>query len=124
MKSFIRHVFFYRHFRVTAVLIIPFITCSICKAQNEPIAAPALQTEPVFEEYQFYLTDPAVKILDLRYEQDCQPADGKISDDGKTVFLRNYRKHSRIYFKYLKADGKIEEVFKSSCFIDPVVHLL
>ncbi|MEO5570717.1 MAG: hypothetical protein ABIT08_00220, partial [Bacteroidia bacterium] len=82
------------------------------------------QDEPKFELHQFYLKDPGIKILDIQYDNDCTPVNGKLSEDGKTVFVKEYKEHSRIYLKFLKADGKVDEVTKSPCFIDPVVNAL
>ncbi len=97
---------------------------SISYAQNiSPVNDPKYD-EPVFEEYQFYLTDPAIKILDIQYEKDCTPVKGRLSEDGKTVILKEYREHSRIYFKYQKANGTVDEISKSPCYIDPVIHAL
>lgn len=81
-------------------------------------------SEPKYEYYQFYLTEPAIKIMEIQYDKDCTPIKGKLSEDGKTVFVKDYLEHSRIYFKFLKADGKVDEVSKSPCFIDPVINAL
>ncbi len=93
-------------------------------SQNSDLNKTTKEDEPKFEEYQFYLKDPAIKILDIKYDKDCTPVNGKLSEDGKTVFINEYKDHSRIYFKFLKADGKVEELTKSPCFIDPVVNAL
>jgi hypothetical protein len=93
-------------------------------SQNLEIKNIEKQDEPKYELHQFYLKEPAIKILDIKYDNDCTPVQGKLSEDGKTVFINEYKEHSRIYFKFLKADGKVEEVTKSPCFIDPVVNAL
>ena len=93
-------------------------------SQNNAPKPEEIIAEPKFELYQFYLTEPAIKILEIQYDKDCTPVKGKLSEDGKTVFIEEYLEHSRIYFKFLKADGKIEDMTKSPCFIDPVVNAL
>lgn len=65
-----------------------------------------------------------MKILEMQYEKECVPVKGTLSDDGKKVLIEDYQEHSRIYFKYQKADGRIEEVSKSPCYIDPVIPSL
>jgi len=106
------------------LLTLLFFTTSKIFSQNPDWNNNTKQDEPKFEEHQFYLKDPAIKILDIKYDNDCTPVKGKLSEDGKTVFIKEYKDHSRIYFKFLKADGKVEELTKSPCFIDPVVTAL
>ncbi|MEP7169659.1 MAG: hypothetical protein ABI855_09850 [Bacteroidota bacterium] len=93
-------------------------------AQNQGIKKDEKLDEPKFELHQFYLKDPAIKIMEIQYDNDCTPVNGKLSEDGKIIFIKDYTEHSRIYFKFLKADGKVEEITKSPCFIDPVVNAL
>lgn len=104
-------------------LIMIFIS-SLSFSQNPALKPEEKFTEPKFELHQFYLTEPAIKIIDIQYEKDCTPVKGKLSEDGKTVFIKEYQEHSRVYLKIQKADGKVEEISKSPCFIDPVIPIL
>jgi len=101
-----------------------FFFCSQSFSQSPPPQQQQKFAEPKFEQYQFYLTEPAIKILEIQYEKDCTPVNGKLSEDGKTVFIKDYTEHSKVYVKVLKPDGKIEEISKSPCFIDPVIPAL
>jgi hypothetical protein len=105
-------------------LIMVLFPCSNVFSQNSDIKKDEKQEEPKFELHQFYLNDPAIKILDIQYNNDCTPVNGRLSEDGKTVFIKEYKEHTGVYLKFLKADGKVEELSKSPCFIDPVVNAL
>jgi|GEM_PF-1385408 len=108
------------------IIFLSFLILNFSKlfAQNPEIKKDEKQDDPKFELHQFYLNDPAIKILDIKYNNDCTPANGRLSEDGKTVFIKEYRDHTGVYLKFLKADGKVEEITKSPCFIDPVVNAL
>lgn len=106
------------------VLFFAMFASSQLFSQNPVMNKTEHNGEPKYEEYQFYLKDPAIKILDIQIDNDCSPVRGKLSENGKTVFIKDYKEHSRIYIKFLKADAKVEELTKSPCFIDPVVNAL
>ncbi|MFI5218629.1 MAG: hypothetical protein ACHQNT_03995 [Bacteroidia bacterium] len=107
------------------IFAMPFLFFSSLSFSQSPVSKPEPKfEEPKFEEHQFYLTEPAIKIMEIQYDKDCTPVKGKLSDDGKTIFIKDYSEHSRVYLKFLKADGKVEEITKSPCFIDPVVPVL
>lgn len=110
----------------TKILFLIIVTCFSAKifSQNPDVQKKNKSAELKNELYQFYLTDPAIKIMEIQYEKDCTPVKGKLSENGKTIFIEEYTEHSRVYLKYLKADGKVEEITKSPCFIDPVVPAL
>ncbi|HKR03377.1 MAG TPA: hypothetical protein VJY62_01975 [Bacteroidia bacterium] len=110
--------------KVILLSIVFLLTISKVYSQNSDLKKDEKPEEPKYELHQFYLKDPAIKILDIQYDNDCTPVKGKLSEDGKTVFIKDYTEHSRIYLKFLKADGKAEEITKSPCFIDPVVNAL
>ena len=110
--------------KIVFCLVLIFFISANSFSQN-PVSKPEEKyTEPKFELHQFYLTEPAIKILEIQYDKDCIPVNGRLSEDGKTVLIKDYAEHSRIYVKILKADGKVEEISKSPCFIDPVVPAL
>lgn len=110
--------------KIAFLSIVFILIASKIYSQNSDLKKDENQDEPKYELHQFYLKDPAIKILEIQNDNDCTPVRGKLSEDGKTVFIKDYTEHSRVYFKFLKADGKVEEVSKSPCFIDPVVNAL
>lgn len=83
-------------------------------AQNNSKVSP-------FEFHRFYLKEPALELLELKYENTCEPADGKLLPGGQSILIRNYKPHQRIYVKLRNADSNISEVIQSPCYIDPVV---
>ena len=75
------------------------------------------------KQHQFYLDKPGVSIELLEYDKDKQPIRGEITGDGMRVIMNDYVKRGRIRAVIVFEDGTQEEVFKSSCFIDPVIPL-
>jgi len=77
-----------------------------------------------FRQYQFQL-DEAVKSIDeLRYERSGESIKGTLSPDGQRVVMENYKKGQRVKLKVEHADGRVEEVNKSPCFIHPMIYEL
>lgn len=97
-----------------------FLTFFACLSFS---ALPAQNPETP-DEYQFYLEEPAIEIMDLRHKHDCSPVNGRLSDDGRVIFMKGYSKGSHVYFKYMKADGTVVELTRSRCFIDPVIPFI
>lgn len=77
-----------------------------------------------FRQYQFQLDEPVESIDDLRYEQSGEKIKGSLSPDGLRVVMENYKKGQRVKLKVAYADGKVEEVSKSPCFIHSVSYEL
>ncbi len=105
------------------IVTVSCLACTgLCRAQGQvPVPEPAM---PAFEHHQFYLSEPGIEILDIRYNRDCSPADGRLTPEGDRVLLKSYREGSSVYLKYLRADGTIAEITRSPCYIDPVVPAL
>ena len=74
--------------------------------------------------FQFYLEEPAKKIQKLEYESNGEELEGELSEDGKTVYLKNYKAKSRVKATLVYRTGKKETITKSSCYIDPVFPIL
>lgn len=74
-----------------------------------------------FEFHRFYLKEPAQELLELRYENTCEPADGKLLPGGQSILIKNYQPHQRMYVRLRNAEGTMIEVIQSPCYIDPVV---
>jgi hypothetical protein len=76
------------------------------------------QSEP---DFQIHLPHPAKSIKFIMYEKDFTPIQGRISEDKKSVIIRNYLKGSKVRLKVEYEDGTSEEILRSPCYIDPVV---
>lgn len=76
-----------------------------------------------FDQYQFYLDQPAQRIEKMEYATDETPIQGQLSKDGKRVIMDGYTKRGRVSVIVHYRDGTKEEVSRSSCVIDPVIPL-
>lgn len=74
-----------------------------------------------FEFHRFYLKEPVKELLEIRYEDSCKPADGRLMPDGKSILIKHYTGHKRMYVRFLRTDGEEIEMTQSPCYIDPVV---
>ena len=72
-------------------------------------------------DFQIHLSQPAKQIKYMMYEKDFTPVQGRISEDKKSVVIKNYLKGSKIRLKVEYEDGTVEEIIKSPCFIDPYI---
>ena len=77
-------------------------------------------SKPV-QDYQISLPRPAKEVKRILYDKSFLPVQGKLSEDKKTVILKNYEKGSRVRIKVVYEDDTEEEILKSPCYIDPVV---
>jgi hypothetical protein len=73
-----------------------------------------------FEFYRFYLKEPAQELLEIKYDHTCEPAEGRLLPGGKSILIKNYRLHQRMYVRLKNFDGSETEFVQSPCFIDPV----
>ena len=73
------------------------------------------------QDFQIYLTKPAKAIRLLMYEKNFIPIQGKLSDDRKSIIIKNYESGSKVHVKVEYDDGTTEEFVRSPCFIDPVI---
>ena len=72
-------------------------------------------------DYQIFLNQPAKQIKYLMYEKDFLPIQGELSEDKKSVIMKNYKTGTKVRVKVEYEDGTVEEIIKSPCFIDPVI---
>lgn len=72
-------------------------------------------------DYQIFLNRPAKEIKYLMYEKDFLPIQGQLSEDKKSVIMKNYKTGTKVRVKVEYEDGTAEEIIKSPCFIDPVI---
>jgi hypothetical protein len=78
-------------------------------------------SEKKFSDYQIFLPHPAKTIKLLMYEKNFVPIQGKLSDDKKSIIIKNYESGSKVHVKVEYEDGTVDEFVKSPCFIDPVI---
>ncbi|CAN5561947.1 hypothetical protein BH11BAC1_BH11BAC1_04020 [soil metagenome] len=72
-------------------------------------------------DFQIFLKQPAKEIKLLMYEKNFLPIQGKLSEDHKSIIMKNYENGSKVHVKVLYDDGTEEDFIKSPCYIDPVV---
>lgn len=73
------------------------------------------------QDYQIFLPHPAKEIKYLMYEKDFLPIQGILSEDRKSVIMKEYKTGTKVRVKVEYEDGTVEEIIKSPCFIDPVI---
>jgi hypothetical protein len=105
--------------------LILFIICfafSFAQAQTPaPAPKPKSEWKPVSPTYQLYLDEPVNKILNIEYH-DGTPLKYDLGKDKETVYLLNYHKRGGVKVKAETATGKIVEIRRSPCVIDPVIQ--
>jgi hypothetical protein len=72
------------------------------------------------KDYQIYLKQPAKEIRLIWYEKDFKPIQGKLSDDKKSIIIKDYQPGERVHVKVIYEDGTEDDFIKSPCYIDPV----
>ena len=82
------------------------------------------QSAPQRQEYQIHLDHPGKSIQLLMYEKDFRPIQGILSEDKKSIIIKNYEKGSKVHVKIEYEDGSVDEFVRSPCFIDPVIAFL
>jgi hypothetical protein len=107
---------FISHFLV--IMVLSF------SAKGQSLKQDTLFMPEQFRQYQFQLDEPVKSIDELRYEQSGEKIKGSLSPDGLKVIMENYKKGQRVKLKVVHADGKVEEVSKSPCFIHAVSYEL
>ena len=72
------------------------------------------------QDYQIFLNKPVKNIRHIMYEKNFIPIQGVISEDKKSLIMKNYEPGSKVRVSVEYEDGTVEEFIKSPCFIDPV----
>ena len=91
-----------------------FISCSsLSFSQNDK------STER--HDFQIYLKQPAKEIKFIWYEKNFMPIQGKLSEDKKSIIMKDYEPGTKVHVKVIYEDGTEDEFVKSPCYIDPVV---
>ena len=73
------------------------------------------------QDFQIHLNKPAKSIKLLMYEKNFTPVQGKLSDDKKSIIIKNYESGSKVRVKVEYEDGTVDEFVKSPCYIDPFI---
>jgi hypothetical protein len=103
-------------FRITAFALLLFSSL-LCFSAEDSVRVKK-------QDYQIFLKQPAKSIRLLMYEKDFTPIQGELSEDRKSIIIKNYRSGSRVHVKVEYEDGTLDEFVKSPCFIDPVIACL
>jgi len=72
-------------------------------------------------DYQIFLRQPAKEIKLIMYENNFLPIQGKLSEDRKSVIMKNYQTGMKVRVKVVYDDGTVDEFVKTPCYIDPVI---
>jgi len=76
---------------------------------------------PPKKDHQIHLSKPAKEIKLMLYDKSFLPVQGILSEDRRSIIIKNYVKGSRVRVKVEYEDGTVDEFVRSPCFIDPVV---
>ena len=102
--------------KIQSILFSFFICNALFVFSQEPAKSDS-------KDFQIFLSQPAKIIRLLMYEKDFTPIQGKLSEDRKSIIIKNYKTGSKVHVKVEYEDGTIDEFIKSPCYIDPVVRL-
>lgn len=92
---------------------------SLLRAQDAP-----QETAPTRLEYfQIFLDDPAQKVNAVLYSDDSGPVEFKLSSDGKSIHLLNYKGEGGIKAQIIDAEGLEVEVVRSKCHVHSLQEL-
>jgi len=103
-------------------LMFIFLNNSLLAQSN---AKPTEEKEPplLFDTYQLFLDFELESIEKLEYEKSDKPLEGYIDSDKTSIVLENYDGKGRVKVTGKDFAGKLHEIKKSSCFIDPYIEL-
>lgn len=71
--------------------------------------------------HQIYLKEPAKSIDLLENEKTCEPIKGRLSPDGKSIYIDEYPEKTTVRARVTYENGKSDEFVRSPCYIDPVL---
>ena len=101
---------------VRCFLLIAFLFFS-----NASFAQPEKDNSAPKTDFQIFLKHPAKEIKLLMYERSFLPIQGKLSEDRKSIIMKNYEDGNKVHVKVIYDDGTEDEFTKSPCYIDPVI---
>jgi hypothetical protein len=107
-------------FFIVSVSLLTISFVSKAQTDNSSVKTPAEQVQPK-QDFQIFLKQPAKQIKLLMYEKNFLPIQGKLSDDKKSIIMKDYEKGSQVHVKVVYEDGTVDEFTKSPCYIDPVI---
>ncbi len=94
-----------------------FASAAIAIAQD---MQPPLQKN---DYYQIFLDTPAQKVNKVNYYDDSGPVQFKLSPDGKSIHLLDYKGDGGVKAEVVNMDGTVEEVVRSKCKIHSLQEL-
>lgn len=101
-------------FKFSLLIIFICITSSVLASGDSTQAKPK-------QDYQIFLKQPAKQIKAIMYEKNFLPIQGKLSEDRRSVIMKDYEGGNRVRVKVVYEDGTEDEFVRSPCYIDPVV---
>ena len=101
--------------KITCFLLFVFsiVITSLSLIADEPVKIQK-------SDFQIHLPKPAKLIRLLMYEKNYVPIQGKLSEDKKSIIIKDYENGSKVHVKVDYEDGTSDEFVKSPCYIDPV----
>ena len=99
-------------------LMLVFLFLSVSVALSAAVDSTQVEKK---SDYQIFLKQPAREIKLLMYEKNFLPIQGKLSEDKKSVIMKEYQTGNQVRVKVLYEDGTVDEFVKSPCYIDPVI---
>ena len=84
---------------------------------KEPPPNPAANPTP--EYYQIFIDQPAQEIQRAIFKSSGKRIKSELSEDKTTIILRDYKGRGTVSVLIKYADGRVEEIIKSSCHIVP-----
>ncbi len=99
--------------RFYLILLFFFLSSQLAKSQDSLFVKK--------QDFQIFLPHPAKQIKYLMYDKNFLPIQGTLSEDKKSVIMKEYQTGNRVRVKVEYEDGTVEEIIKSPCFIDPVI---
>lgn len=97
-----------------------FAIASATMAIAQDMQQPPLQKN---EYYQIFLDTPAQKVNKVNYYDDSGPVQFKLSPDGKSIHLIDYKGDGGVKAEVVNMDGTVEEVVRSKCKIHSLQEL-
>src|SRR5688500_16700149 len=97
-------------------IILMLLCCSFAAYSQNNHITPVNKND-----YQIFLKQPAKEIKLLMYEKNFVPIQGILSEDRKSIIMKDYENGNKVYVKVIYEDGSEEEFTKSPCYIDPVI---
>ena len=104
--------------KLPLLISILFAGTAIAWAQEPQQSIPQLK-----EYYQIFLETPAQKVNKVEYSDESGPVEFKLSPDGKSIHLLDYKGEGGVKAEVVNMEGGVEEVIRSKCKIHSLQEL-